>query len=1237
MKLQTVLFAAILNLVFGHAVGARQDTGAGPAERPFRDPPRLTSQLPDGFGLSDLERLAASPLQGVHVAAGTLELAANSKLELPVSPTDWLEISFSVDSAAWSATGGAELTVLLETDGGDRRELELIQRREGEGTLSAVAVRSVPESGSVAADWAPSRTEWSGPLPSGPWRVIFRHGLCELISPVRERSVACMASGPAGRVAGFSLRTGAAATRLDGFSVSWSESPDPGWSPVQIAELDRAHELNLEVFRLWQKSRFQEALEGAGKALSVFSSIHGEYHARTALTLTQIAAQHRDLGDPAESWRFSERALNIRRAIFGDRHPFVLSQTRELVGELLDSGQREEAQRMLESRNRALAEAYGTESVFHAIALLNQSVLLERFGEYHLAIGQIQAALDILERVEGPEGTNARTARSNLAGMLAMVGRYGEALDLQAAILGELKQRSDTKPRDLAILLHNHARTLQSVGDTDRARKCFEESLEHWKQSGPADGMLRASTLDNLGALLIRIEKPDEAERLLGEAADYFESSGATNCREYGNVLANQARLLIAREDHAAARQKVERVLQVYRTALGESHPDYSFARSLLATVEAGEKNHEAAIRIWKETVPFFDGCYGPGNMHSTLVHRQIAACLWYQPELATPHFHLALDGIQRQIQLASLAQSESLQLRYLSDLRGTLDLYFSLVLSGNLPVDFAVEKLLQSRGFVELRQKQWRGLQESEETRQALGELRRLAAEISGLSLQPAGAGPGSAEADHLRAILLRRGELEARLAGQGEPGESAFHFPTLAEIQGSLPDDAALVAFLEFDRYQATGEGETAWPFERRCLAAVIRPQAAVKLVDLGPAAEIHRLVSLWRRDLGHSPTARGAGKSLRELVWNPLLPSLENADLVLLAPDGELNRLPFHALPGDAPDSFLIESHRLSLLPVPMLLPKMLRSSRGASEGILLTVSQVDYGQEQPASAAAEPVTGGGRLGLDDIRRSTRGGGWASLDLQTGYEADAVEKSFRGYLAAGDRSPRIESLRGSAASESGFIARAPNFRFLHLATHGFFAPPELTEGTGAGRQEAPGGSGESSVLTKLALFQKSHQELPPGQLCGLVFAGANQTARPPSDDGFLTADEIAFLPLKDCEMAVLSACETGLGRVAAGEGVLGLQRAFHVAGARTVVASLWKVDDRSTSELMQLFYAGLLAEDGAVRAPTRLDALRRAQLKLLEQFRRQRGLDNAPQPASENLPPKFWAGFVMSGDWR
>ena len=203
----------------------------------------------------------------------------------------------------------------------------------------------------------------------------------------------------------------------------------------------------------------------------------------------------------------------------------------------------------------------------------------------------------------------------------------------------------------------------------------------------------------------------------------------------------------------------------------------------------------------------------------------------------------------------------------------------------------------------------------------------------------------------------------------------------------------------------------------------------------------------------------------------------------------------------------------------------------------------------------------------------------------------------------------------LTGRAAVETIFKREAHRFRVLHLATHGFF----LDEGCTTGR------SGTRAV-GRLSAASPSTGPSPdnPLLLSGLAFAGANRRLSAPldQDDGILTAEEVASLDLQGVEWAVLSACDTGVGQIRAGEGVVGLRRAFQIAGARTVIMSLWSVDDGATRGWMRALYEGRLSK----RLST-ADAVHTASLTVLR-ARRAKG---------QSTHPFYWAAFVAAGDWR
>jgi CHAT domain-containing protein len=137
-------------------------------------------------------------------------------------------------------------------------------------------------------------------------------------------------------------------------------------------------------------------------------------------------------------------------------------------------------------------------------------------------------------------------------------------------------------------------------------------------------------------------------------------------------------------------------------------------------------------------------------------------------------------------------------------------------------------------------------------------------------------------------------------------------------------------------------------------------------------------------------------------------------------------------------------------------------------------------------------------------------------------------------------------------------------------------------------------------------------------------LILAGANRRHATPPDqeDGVLTAEEVAALNLTGVEWAVLSGCDTGVGEIRAGEGVFGLRRAFHLAGAKTVIMSLWAVEDQTTRQWMSALY-----ENRFTKNLSSVDAVRQASLSVLH-LRRTKGV---------STHPFYWAAFVAAGDWR
>ena len=323
-------------------------------------------------------------------------------------------------------------------------------------------------------------------------------------------------------------------------------------------------------------------------------------------------------------------------------------------------------------------------------------------------------------------------------------------------------------------------------------------------------------------------------------------------------------------------------------------------------------------------------------------------------------------------------------------------------------------------------------------------------------------------------------------------------------------------------------------------------------VAWVDLNVAQKIDDAVNAWRVAITRDKEIpSGILAKVRELVWENVRKKLPaNVKTVYVCPDAGLCRVPWGAIPGDKPGTILLEDFAIAAIPhAPFLLDKLwpqepLKNSPSSA----LVVGGVKYDAELlPLPVPTALASRGGPLIKADAKL-----GWPFLP-GTVAEVCGVET-----IATRKKLP-ITRLEGEIASGPAILAALPKAKYAHFATHGFFADVSFRDLFQFDEKEY-----EMSLQgERIGRFANS-----PMAMTGLVFAGANNPNTP--GRGILTGESLIDLDLSGLELAVLSACETGLGNVAGGEGTFGLQRTFHMAGTRNVIASLWKVPDQSTAAL-------------------------------------------------------------------
>jgi CHAT domain-containing protein len=500
-------------------------------------------------------------------------------------------------------------------------------------------------------------------------------------------------------------------------------------------------------------------------------------------------------------------------------------------------------------------------------------------------------------------------------------------------------------------------------------------------------------------------------------------------------------------------------------------------------------------------------------------------------------------------------------------------------------------------------------------------------------LLLAPRPTDPATAEqrdadlAQFARDIEALHRELRPLLPSLGRADKLANALP--AELQTVLPAEAAVVDFLRWTllEYGPTVPGKKGEKQTARYLAFVVT-RDKVAWLDLGEAEPIERAVTAWREAItaGHDIPAE-LPRKVRDLVWAKVREELgERVKVVYLCPDLALCRVPWAALPGDRPNTILLEDYAVATIPhAVFLLDKLWPPDATPKRPTgVLAVGGVAYDAAVPA--ADKPAVNRGEPLLKPGQQPR----WDALPA-----AAAEVHGVRG--AAKKKDLVCRTLDKEEATTAAVLAALPQARVAHLATHGFFADASF----------------RSAFQVDPKLFEMGLRgervgagALSPMVMTGLVFAGANKPSTP--SRGIVTGEALVDLDLSGLELAVLSACETGLGDVAGGEGSFGLQRAFHLAGTRDVVASLWKVPDRPTAALMALFYRNLWDKD---MAP--VEALRQAQLdiyrhpekipELAEGFRGKfvevPGTEETPVKATADgkAHPRLWAAFTLSGPGR
>lgn len=810
-------------------------------------------------------------------------------------------------------------------------------------------------------------------------------------------------------------------------------------------------------------------------------------------------------------------------------------------------------------------------------AMFFLTVFSDRLGHYDVAMSTARQGI---KEAEAFSSSNNNGYRRRLVGALCESlisrGEFAQVRDLMRPELQRLRSQPDVSKRDLAMTLGHLAEAERNLGDRELALSLYRESAAAAAQEpGLVASGSYAAILGNLGTLAYELQQYEEADRALTQNLALQEEQFGKDSQRVVEPLIVAGEIAYERNLLDEAEARYRRTLAIIAQRLQPEHIDGAPALRGLAKVLLRRGDAAAAAAMLTGALAQFES--GAGTEHPQLLRWrcELADALAQSGDHAGA-LRNALLVEQRRSQLVAAVTPVLGETQALDFKRGlgrcSERLLAEAAVGDADQVTAAWNEIAAARGLAT----RLASLRLAQARQNSKGEEKQRWERWSKAAGAYADALRGNSDAPTLAGL---RRELDAAIEalGAGAP-VMPLQRAAMPALLAKLPAQASLVAF-------ASGAGAD----KPHLYAFVAETGAVPQLRDLGEVAALDALTERWyrlMREPGHDSELREAGLAVRKRLYDAL--ALKNPNgRVLVVADAGVHRLNFAALPDG--EGYLIE--------------------RGLRTHLLET--EHDLG-------AAAAAAGEGRLlllGVPELARSDaselgrlRG---SCPELGSAFEAlpgaereiDALAEVSR---AAGVS--EVTALKGKAATASALRKAGPQSRIIHFATHAFEIGASCAQQAGAtrrgiGLRRDDGGNAPSA---REALAREA----------GLVLSGER------GSNGLLLGADVSTLALDGVGWVVLSACDTGLGARLDDEGVFGLRRAFRLAGARTVVMSLWPVDDAATSAWMEALYRARLQQGSDT-----VDAVAAADLAVLT-ARRARG---------ESVHPFYWAGFVASGDWR
>jgi len=1035
------------------------------------------------------------------------------------------------------------------------------------------------------------------------------------------------------------------------------------------ADLVRAARLLGEAERLHAQRRYKDAAERVREVIQLRAARLGRDHLEVALAQFSLATCLRDAGAFDKAERVYAAVLQTRRRHLGTEHPDTATAEMALAGNLAEQGKLAQAEPLFRRAYAVYRQVLGDDHPQTAVGGNNLALNLASQGHYDQAEPLLREMLAVMRRKFGEEHDATATLYNNLAGNLARQGKYAEAESAARAALQIFLRLHGTHHLNTTAAISALASILSGRGEYARAEPLLRRSLEINRQLLPQGHPLLAGEMALLAYHLHYQGKYAQADSLLREAVALSRQRlgpGHPLTIVRTNSLAVN---LTAQRRYAEARPLLQRSLEQIRDSLGEDHPSTAMAYNNLGyhlssqgDYAAAEAPFRAALEIWQRRLGtahpltvsgrgnlavtldqlgrFAEGedlwrgilenrrgMFGEHHPLTAMAYRNLGRCLVWQErdEEAERLLISAAEGFEA---ARSAVSFDGLGRAEYAATGSPLEDLAALLARRNKPGQAwrRLEENLARGLWDDVSMRAGRRLSDEDRAKEnsLVAKLRRLDEGISALS---AATRPTEQQRQRLQQLSSEREATQASYSRLQRAlaktyGVAGGQLYDLEQIQASLAPDEALVAWLDVTPAASIPGGQ---PARWACVVRREGPPQWKRLPGTGPSGkwtpeddELRlklRAALLEPQDRSNPwQTLTAAARRQRLAPLQDLLDAREGMPAVkhlLVLPSRAMSGIPIEVM---APDR--VVSYVPSGTMHAWLQSRPALEMKNSRELLALGDPQLEAATKE--SAKASRATPG-----QEIRNAPVA--YPPLPASR-VEVESIARLFRHHQCL--LGPEASERRLQSLADAGELK---NFSHLHFATHG-----ELNL--------------QAAMQSALILSRSGSEESIESLL-------KDQTVF----DGRLTAQQVLQTWKLDADLVTLSACQSGLGKPTAGEGYLGFSQAMLLAGARSLVVSLWKVDDVATALLMERFYLNLLGQRRGLSKPMPkaaaldeakrwLRALRVDEVEsLLKRFPAKAGLGDVAvrgqvrtgrpvESTAKSRPfehPFYWAAFILIGD--